>query len=236
MFWKRQFAPAERLVAAVAALDLKGVQEALTAGADPNTCDGGGCPAVAIAASRKWAAGLDVLLRAGADIRTRLTSEGDGFAHSPLINFPAANGSIDTLEVLLRGGADIDAGDATGLTALMCAAFMGHTAVVERLIEAGATLDARDEKGYTALMFAANAGHADVLAALLGAGANANARDHDGSTPLMFAAQHGFDSCIERLLAAGAIPAAAGHHGLSAIDFARQNGHSATETLLTARR
>jgi len=235
MWFKRTLTPSQRLVNAVAEGDLAAVRAALADGANPNACDRAGCPAVMVAASRAAAAIVHTLLAAGADVHTRRTDRHAGLDDAPLISLPAANGSLETLEAVLSHGATPDASDATGLTPLMCAAFMGHAAIAARLLRQGAGVDARDEKGYTALMFAANAGKADVVDVLLSAGADPNAPDHDRSTPLMFAAQHGFDDCVGRLLARGANPSATGAHGLSAIAFARQNGHHSTEKLLESR-
>src|SRR5215210_2605066 len=156
MLWKRKLTPSQRFVNAVASQNLDGVRDALAAGADPNARDRAERPALVIAASAKWAAGVAAILQAGGDVHIRFTDEDDGLNDSPLINFPAANGSVETLEVVLRAGAEPDSVDRTGLTPLMCAAFMDRAMVAERLIKAGASIEARDEKGYTALMFAAN--------------------------------------------------------------------------------
>jgi uncharacterized protein len=232
VWFKKSLTPSQRLVNAVAESDSAAVRAALADGANPNARDRAGCPVVMIAASRGAAAMVDTLLAAGADVHTRRTDRHAGLDDAPLISLPAANGSLETLEAVLSHGATPDASDASGLTPLMCAAFMGHAAIAARLLRDGAAADTRDEKGYTALMFAANAGKAEVVDVLLAAGADPNARDNDRSTPLMFAAQHGFDDCVRRLLARGANPGATGAHGLSAIAFARQNGHRSTEKLL----
>ena len=53
----------------------------------------------------------------------------------------ARRGSIDELQRLVAGGADVDARDEHGQTALMLAAVEGHGHVVEWLVEHGAALD-----------------------------------------------------------------------------------------------
>jgi ankyrin repeat protein len=221
------------LTNALAANDSTKLAAALKAGADANAADRSGAPALVIAVSRKNAAGVQLLLEAGANPNTRYTDRSGKFKQTPAVQFAATNGSVEVLRLLAKAGADLNAADATGLTPLMSAAFMGHTEVVDLLLKAGAALEGRDEEGYTPLMFANNKGQPAVVRQLLTAGADANARARDDSTPLMFAAQAGCDDCVRLLCAAGADPKSVGKHGLSAIDFARQNRHAVTEQLLT---
>jgi ankyrin repeat protein len=77
---------------------------------------------------------------------------------------------------LLQAGADVDARNRPGQTALMVAAHRGHRAVVEALVEAGADLDATAKYTLTALMLAIVAGHADVARILARAGADLGVR------------------------------------------------------------
>jgi uncharacterized protein len=221
------------LVNALVADDSAKVAEALKAGADANAVDRNGTPALVIAVSGKDAAGVQLLLDAGADPNTRHSDTAGKFRKTPAVQFAAANGSVEILRLLAKGGADLNAADATGVTPLMSAAYMGHEDVVDALLTAGAPLEGRDEAGYTALIFASNAGKAAVVQKLLTAGADANARALDDSTPIMFAAQGAFDDCVRLLCGAGADPKAVGKHGLSAIGFARQNRHKSTEQLLS---
>jgi hypothetical protein len=88
----------------------------------------------------------------------------------------AHRGSIDELDGLLASGADIDARDRHGQTALMIAAVKGFGEVVGWLIEHGATLDHKGKYGLTALMLAVINGHVDVVRKLADAGANVNLR------------------------------------------------------------
>lgn len=231
MFRKR-LTPSQLLVNAVADADLAEVRAQLAAGADANARDRSGVPAVAIAASRGWADGVAALVAAGADPSQQVRGPKRGDYAGPLLNLPAANGSLETARVLVDAGAALDATDKTGLTALMCAAHQGHEDIVRLLAGAGAALELRDCDANTALMFAANAGQPAAAEALLEAGADPHARGEAGSTPLMFAAQHGHDEVVVLLLRAGADPEAEGSHGLSAVGFAEQNDHRRTLSLL----
>ena len=101
-------------------------------------------------------------------------------------------------------GADVDARDDDGWTALMWAAQEGRADAVRLLIGAGADVDIDDDDGWTALMLAAGEGRADAVRLLIGAGADVNADDDDGWTALMWAAQEGRTDTARLLMDAGA--------------------------------
>ena len=88
-------------------------------------------------------------------------------------------GDLEQLDQLLGQGADVNAGDRTGVTPLMRAAYHGQLAMVRALIEHGADPNAKDRSGLTAMMMAKHAKHDEIVEALrsLGAqGANEGAR------------------------------------------------------------
>ena len=78
--------------------------------------------------------------------------------------------SIGPLE-LVAAGADKDAANTHGSTALLLAAQIGHLEVVRLLLEAGADKDAANKKGLTALRVAAQNGHWEVVRLLREVGA-----------------------------------------------------------------
>jgi ankyrin repeat protein len=80
--------------------------------------------------------------------------------------------SIDQLQRLLGSGADIDARDGNGQTALMLAAREGHAEVVEWPVDRGAALDHTAKYGLSALMLAVIGGRIHVVRILAAAGAN----------------------------------------------------------------
>jgi ankyrin repeat protein len=85
-------------------------------------------------------------------------------------------GSIDELQRLLQSGADIDARDGHGQTALMLAAASGHDQVAGWLLERGAALDHTAKFGLSALMLAVLRGHTEVVRILTDADADASLR------------------------------------------------------------
>jgi len=72
-------------------------------------------------------------------------------------------GLVDVVKLLLKAGADVDAKDNYGWTALKCASNNGHIEVVELLLEARADVYAKDNYGWAALMWASTNGRVDVV-------------------------------------------------------------------------
>ena len=107
----------------------------------------------------------------------------------------ARRGSIDQLQRLSASGADIDARDRYGQTAIMLAARAGHAKVVEWLVEHGAALDHTAKYGLSALMLAVIGGHTEVVRILAAAGANICLR---GTGAPGFAAETALDLAIAR--------------------------------------
>lgn len=83
----------------------------------------------------------------------------------------AGTGDVERLEQLLDDGADVSAGDASGVTALMRAAYHGQQPMVRVLIEHGADPNAKDRGGLTALSMARHGGHQEIVEELLSCGA-----------------------------------------------------------------
>ena len=71
----------------------------------------------------------------------------------------ASNRNISEVENLLARGADVNARNNIGYTALDWAARKGKTEVVKALVIAGADVNATDNDGWTALQFAKKGGH-----------------------------------------------------------------------------
>jgi ankyrin repeat protein len=87
----------------------------------------------------------------------------------------ASFGLKETVEVLLREGADPEAVDALySLTALQQASLQGQEAVVQVLLDNGVAVDNRQDGCPTALFLAAGRGHTEVVRLLLNMGADPN--------------------------------------------------------------
>ena len=105
---------------------------------------------------------------------------------------------------LLKQGADVNASQGDGMTALHWAASRGDAALTQMLISAGGNIRATTRLGgITALHMASQAGHAQVVATLIAAGADARLPTATGATPLMLAARSGNTDTATRLIEVG---------------------------------
>ena len=137
------------------------------------------------------------------------------------LNVAAYRGNSEAVEMLLRHRATVDVPDhMTGKTALVKAAYVGHTPTAIALLDAKADVNAADNQGYTSLAFATSFNHEYMLQVLLHSDADPNTQDVFGITPLIHAAARGrLDTC-QLLLQAGARPLLTDQEGKTAIDYA----------------
>jgi ankyrin repeat protein len=121
------------------------------------------------------------------------------------LNRASSKGDLSAVKKLISDGADVNATDSSGRTALVEAAWGGHNDVVKYLIEKGANVNTGDNVGYTALMRASEEGHAAVVSTLVQKGADVNICGKvRGTTALMLAAEQGHIKPLETLIEHGA--------------------------------
>jgi hypothetical protein len=116
----------------------------------------------------------------------------------------AYENDLAAVQAFLAHGADLEARDRDGDTALHMAAIQAGPAVIAALIAAGADPDARSTGGQTPLFHAAEHGNLPAVKALLAAGADVNARNKDSDTPLDLALYLQRDAIADLLRAKGA--------------------------------
>ena len=130
------------------------------------------------------------------------STEADGMT---ALHWAVRADDADTVQLLLRAGANVNAANRYGITPLSLAATNGNAVVTRALLKAGANPNAPGPDGETLLMTAARAGSADVVNALLERGVNVNATEAwQGQTALMWAAAENHGAAIRALAAHGA--------------------------------
>jgi ankyrin repeat protein len=105
----------------------------------------------------------------------------------------AREGHVDTMRILIKGGADVNRRDCrfTRWTPLVHAIHKRQDAAARLLLDSGAEVDASMHGGATALIFAAAYGETAIVEELLSRGADPHRQTADGVTALVNAAGGG---------------------------------------------
>jgi ankyrin repeat protein len=149
----------------------------------------------------------------------------------------AMTGDREAVRALLLKGADVNAAQGDGVTALHWAATRGDAELTNMLLVAGANVRAATRfGGYLPLHVAAERGFGPVVQSLVKAGADANATTSRGTTALMLAAAAGDTATLAALLDAGARPnTIETERGHTALMFAAAANRVAAVKLLLSR-
>ncbi len=147
-------------------------------------------------------------------------------ADSPVAD-AAMRGDAEAVAALIARGADVNAPQGDGMTALHWAAERADAPLVRTLLDAGAEVDAVTRMGdYTPLHLAGKAGSATAVEALLAAGSDPHAATSTGAvTAMHFAAGAGSAAAITSLARHGAeVDARESEWGQTPLMFAAANG------------
>ena len=154
-------------------------------------------------------------------------------------------GDANLVKKLLAEGAQVNARDQNGATALMyaCAAHSGASNdILQALFSANADVNLADRSGATALHVATGDGVRLIcVKELLLHGANPNAQNGDGDTPLIDTVTHAQNEedasqAAQLLIDAGADPSLSNHQGQSALSWAQRLGLQSLAQLLAGGR
>jgi ankyrin repeat protein len=213
------------------------VAQLLEAGASVNAHAARGQTALMWAAAQRHPAVVKVLLAHGADLHARTDAWSQVEAVSPhghlgynrpipygrdtALMFAARSGDLESAQLLLGAGANVNDTDAWGVSAMLLAAHSGHRPLMELLLQKGARPDAADA-GFAALHVAIMRRDEAMVRALLDHGANPNlpltnwtptrrqSKDYNfepelvGATPLWLAARFTQPNVMRLLVQKGA--------------------------------
>jgi ankyrin repeat protein len=142
-------------------------------------------------------------------------------AASPVAD-AAMKGDAATVRTLVSKGADVNAAQPDGMTALHWAALNGDVKMMDVLLVAGAATESLTRVGgYTPLHLASSRGHAPGVARLLEAGSKPKVLTGTGVQAIHLAAQAGSADAIRFLIDRGADPNARDNtHGRTPLVFA----------------
>lgn len=191
----------------------------LVAGANPNSNEMGGTTALMIAAG---------LRRPGPD-----TGGCIGIIH-PCYSITKKNtqADLDIVRSLIKGGAEVQARDGDGDSALHNAAIGGNLEVAKILIANGADVNQSNRHGTTPLMLAGEASMAELLVAN---GAMVSDKNTHSSLALLNAASAGHLDTLRFLISKGADIRSRGSQGTTALMEAASGGHAETMVFLLDR-
>ncbi len=142
-------------------------------------------------------------------------------------------GNYEAVKKYIACGAEINAKDESGSSALIWAADSNELKILQLLSGYGAEVNARDNQGASALMWAAYKGNNAAVKLLLHSGAVKDLCDFEGHTPLMAACFNSHHETVKILLEAGCAINARDNKGTGVLTYAENSENKAIIELIT---
>ena len=144
-------------------------------------------------------------------------------------------GDLDSAELLMLFGADLNAKNDYGTTPLLLACEKGNAAMVEKLLAKGANPNVASPVGETPLMHCARTGNVAAVKSLLARKADVNGKDREEQqTALMWAAAQKHADVVKALIDGGADIHAKSRGGFTPMMFAARVGAIEVADVLVA--
>jgi ankyrin len=145
------------------------------------------------------AAALRKLLTQKADVNA---PQGDG---ATALHWAVYRDDLETVDLLLKAGANPKTANSFGATPLSLAAENGNAPITKRLLDGGADANERMLNSDTVLMMAARTGNIPTMKLLIERGADVNVKETSrGTTALMWAAAQKHPAAVQLLVDSGA--------------------------------
>lgn len=227
-----------------------------TCGGNVNATDGNKATVIHYAAHSGNTDAISLLLKAGADINAQ-DAEGDSPLQYALVenhleivkllvkagaNIHIKNSdgraavywakNAETLQFLIKAGADANSGDNNGYTILQNAVRAGDIERIKLLLKSGADVNKGNKRGDTPLKYAVEKQSDEAVNILLKAGANVNMKGLWGFTPLMSATLGQWKTGVKILVNAGANIHAVDVGGHTSLALAISHGYPEMANLL----
>lgn len=176
------------IITAVARNDLPMVIELITNGARFDVNDKQGNTPLMIAVQKNYPEIVKKLINYGALPNNQDSS----------LAIAATKNNLALVQMLIKAGANLNAQNRFGNTALMIALERGFDSIVGAMLEAQADVNIQNSEGKTALMIAAKKGSAAFLDRLLRAGARNDLKDTSGNTAYDIAVKSGHAELLQK--------------------------------------
>jgi ankyrin repeat protein len=197
----------------------QGIAILVDKGANVDAVSYGGNTALHYAGMSDAANAVEILMAAGADLEIK-----EDYGRTPLILCARERGGPKTIKLFLEGGADVDARDKFGASALDLAAWRGKKEVVDLLLDAGANIPSKGPHVFHLFTQASSQGLSRLFGEIVKAGVDPTFKLGSGGTLLHEAAAGGSAEIIAILIDKGLDINLKDNYGWTPLHYAARDG------------